>query len=46
MSPQFHELAERETRKLNDAYEEAMATLRGGIASVADGTERSEPVQG
>jgi hypothetical protein len=46
MSPQFHELAERETRKLNDAYEEAMATLRGGIESVADGTERSEPVQG
>jgi hypothetical protein len=31
MSPQFHELAERETRRLNEAYEEAVASLRERI---------------
>jgi hypothetical protein len=41
MSPQFHALAERETRKLNDAYEEAVASLRNRI-----GVQPSEPVQG
>jgi DnaJ domain len=33
MSPQFRELAERETTKLNIAYDEAMASLRQPIGS-------------
>ena len=43
MSPQFQELAERETRKLNAAYEEAAALVRQEIGSA--GIQRSEPVQ-
>jgi DnaJ domain len=46
MSQQFHELAERETRKLNSAYEEAIASLRERIACAPYGVQESEPVQG
>ena len=45
MSPQFQELAESETRKLNYAYEEAIASLRERIGSAPYGVQRSEPVQ-
>jgi DnaJ-domain-containing protein 1 len=41
MSPQFHELAERETRKLNEAYEEAVASLRDRV-----GVQPPQPLQG
>jgi hypothetical protein len=46
MSPQFHELAERETRRLNNAYEEAIASLRERIGGAPYGVQQSEPVQG
>ena len=36
MSPQFRDLAERETRKLNTAYEEAMTLLRQQAAEAAE----------
>ena len=46
MSQQFHELAERETRKLNSAYEEAIASLRERIGSASYAVQQSEPAQG
>ena len=44
MSRQFQELAEAETRRLNTAYEEAIASLRNRIGSASHG-QQSEPVQ-
>jgi hypothetical protein len=46
MSHQFHQLAESETRKLNNAYEEAIALLREHIGCAPHGVQESEPVQG
>jgi len=46
MSPQFLELAASETRKLNEAYEAAVASLRDRIGPASYGAERSESVQG
>ena len=46
MSQQFHKLAESETRKLNTAYEEAIALLRERIGCAPHGVQESEPVQG
>jgi hypothetical protein len=45
MSLQFQELAERETRKLNTAYEEATALLWQQIGSATCGVQQSEPAQ-
>jgi DnaJ-domain-containing protein 1 len=45
MSPQFLELAERETTKLNAAYEEAMAALRERVGADSCGVQHSEYAQ-
>jgi DnaJ domain len=43
MSPAFRELAERETRRLNVAYEEAVASLRQRVGSAYDGIQHADP---
>jgi hypothetical protein len=43
MSQQFQELAERETSKLNNAYEEAIASLRDRIGSASYGIQHQNP---